>query len=428
MGGKAALIVVIGFAFILGMLTLDMSRFSHRAIGNMAKYNSMTMSHNLALAGANARMAQLYQDTSDLGCMSQTLSAGGLQGTVNVTIASAGMNRLRLRSVSSIPVTMFSSVHDTVEVYFNTQRKNSFTLFAWMTNFEGNVFWISGDTVWGRVHSNGNLHINGSPVFMQKLTTAKNLDPPKVGSGTNKAIFKDGYETGVAEVVFPTDLSELVTAAVSGGRLYAGDVYVTLSPGSGANNDGWAYVRAGNVKTGAIIDSIDLNSGSFNGVLRASGKVNVEGTLDGKLTICSATSVVVQNDLYYERNPRFTPSSDDLLGLVAEQNVIVADNSANNSGCDIFGNIFTRTGSFTAENYSSRPIATLNVLGSIVQDTRGAVGQFAGSTLKNGFSKRYRFDDRLNDPAIRPPYYPGYYVRTFAVANWWESYRIMDFD
>ena len=213
MGGKAALIVVIGFAFILGMLTLDMSRFSNRAVGNMAKYNSMTMSHNLALAGANARMAKLYQDTSDLGSLSQTLSSGGLQGSVDVTIASAGMNRLRLRSVSSIPVTMFSSVHDTVEVYFNTQRKNSFTLFAWMTNFEGNVFWVTGDTVWGKVHSNGNLHINGSPVFMQKLTTAKNLDPPKVGSGTNKAVFKDGFETGIADIPFPNDLSELVTAS-----------------------------------------------------------------------------------------------------------------------------------------------------------------------------------------------------------------------
>jgi cytoskeletal protein CcmA (bactofilin family) len=428
MGGKAALIVVIGFAFILGMLTLDMSRFSNRAVSNMATYNTMTMSHNLALAGANARMAKLYQDTSDFSSMSQTFSSGGLQGSVDVTIASVGMNRLRLRSVSSIPVTMFSSVHDTVEVYFNTHRKNSFTLFAWMTNFEGNVFWITGDTVWGKVHSNGNLHINGSPVFMQKLTTAKNLDPPKVGSGTNKAIFKDGYETGVAEVTFPNDLSELTMASASGGRQYAGDVYVTLSPGTAANNDGWVYVRSGNLKTGAIIDSIDLSDASFNGVLRASGKVNVEGTLDGKLTLCSATNVMVQNDIYYERNPRVVPSSDDLLGLVAEQNVIVADNSANNSGCDIHGNIFTRTGSFLAENYSSRPVATLNVLGSIVQDERGAVGQFAGSTLKNGFSKRYRFDDRLNDPAFRPPYYPGYYVRTFAVANWWESYRIMDFE
>jgi hypothetical protein len=36
MGGKAALIVVIGFSFILGMLTLDMSRFSTRAVSNMA--------------------------------------------------------------------------------------------------------------------------------------------------------------------------------------------------------------------------------------------------------------------------------------------------------------------------------------------------------------------------------------------------------
>jgi hypothetical protein len=133
------------------------------------------------------------------------------------------------------------------------------------------------------------------------------------------------------------------------------------------------------------------------------------------------------NDLYYERNPQTIPSSDDLLGLVANNNVVIANNAANNSGVDIFGNIFARSGSFTAENYNSRPISTLKVLGSIVQNTRGAVGQFSGSSLTNGFSKRYRFDDRLNDPAFRPPYYPGYYVRTLSVANWWESFKIMDF-
>jgi hypothetical protein len=426
-GGKAALIVVIGFAFILGLLTLDMNRFSTLAISNMATYNTMTMSHNLALAGANARLAKFYQDTSDVSNMSQSFTSGGLNGSVNVTMVPVGTEQLRLRSVSNIPVTMFSSVHDTVEVFLNTKRRNSFTLFAWMTNFEGNVFWVTQDTVWGRVHSNGNLHINGSPVFMKKATTAKGFDPPKVGSGTNKAVFKDGYETGVAPIDLPDDISELTLAAAAGGRTYAGNIYVTLNPKTGANNDGKAYIRNGNSITNPIIDSIDLNGGGFNGVLQATGEVRVEGTLDGKLTICSSTNVVIMNDLYYERNPQTIPSSDDLLGLVANNDVIIANNAANNSGVDIFGNIFARTGSFTAENYNSRPVSTLKVLGSIVQNTRGAVGQFSGSSLTNGFSKRYRFDDRLNDPAVRPPYYPGYYVRTLSVANWWESFKIMDF-
>ncbi len=63
--------------------------------------------------------------------------------------------------------------------------------------------------------------------------------------------------------------------------------------------------------------------------------------------------------------------------------------------------IFARSRSFTAENYSSRGLSgTLQVVGSIVQNDRGAVGQFSGSTLLSGFYKRYRYDPRLEDPCI----------------------------
>jgi hypothetical protein len=135
----------------------------------------------------------------------------------------------------------------------------------------------------------------------------------------------------------------------------------------------------------------------------------------------------VHNDILYEKNP-LVGSSDDLLGLVAENNVVIKNNAANNSNCEIQGSIFCRNGSFTAENYNTRPVSgELRVLGSIVQDTRGAIGQFSGSTITSGFSKRYKYDTRLSDPSFRPPFYPGYYVSTYAITNWWESYRVMEF-
>jgi len=427
-GGKAALILVLGVSFILGYISRNINTVATKAVSNMSMYNSMTASHDLALAGANARLAKFYQDTSSLASMSQTFDGTVYTGSFVASMEAISGNRIRLRSVSTYPMGGGASLHDTVEVFFDTNKKNSFTLFAWMTDFEGNVFWVNSDTVWGRVHSNGNLHINGSPVFMQKATTAKGFDPPKVGKGTNRAIFKDGYETGIAPIKFPTDISEILTASVSGGRKYIGDIYVTLSPGTSANNDGKAYIRSGNTATGAIIDSVNLNDGSFNGAILATGKANVEGTLDGKLTLASQTNVVVQNDVLYEKNPQIT-TSDDVLGLVAEQNVIVADNAANRNNCEIHASIFTRTGSFTAQNYNSLPLTgELRVLGSIVQKERGAVGTFSGSTLNHGFSKRYRYDTRLADQTFRPPFYPGYYVSTYAITNWWESYRVMEFE
>jgi hypothetical protein len=138
--------------------------------------------------------------------------------------------------------------------------------------------------------------------------------------------------------------------------------------------------------------------------------------------------VYIHNDVLYERNPR-AGASDDVLGLVANQNVVVKDNAANRINCEIHGSIFARSGSFTAENYSTLPVCgQLTVLGSIVQNTRGAVGTFVSGVLKTGFSKRYRYDDRLAEQSFRPPCYPGYFVSTFAITDWWESYRIMAFE
>jgi len=421
MGGKAGIILVIGFAFILGYMSLNLSTSATSTVQNMARYNQTTVSHNIAVAGANVGLAQLYADTSWRGPITQS-AGGAFPGDYTVKASNFAGDQLLVQSISRYQIPGYKTFRDTVEVYLGRNKKNSFTLYAWMTNFEGNVFWITSDTVWGRVHSNGNLHVNGQPVFMEKVTTAKGFDP-KPGKGGNDAIFKQGYETGVAAIDFPADLSEIVTAAAAGGRSYLlPDVWVTLSPGTAANNDGKAYVRAS--KAGPIIDSISLSDPLFNGVVLGSGNVHVEGTVDGKLTVTSLSQVTVENDVLYEKDPRYT-SSDDVLGLVCENNVVVADNAANNSNCVIQASVFTRTGSFGAEHYNTRPVSgELHLLGSMVQEQRGAVGTFAGSTIKSGFSKRYRYDTRLSDPNFRPPFYPGFYSKTLAIKNWWESYRI----
>lgn len=421
MVGKASLIIVVGFGFILGYISLNLNRLATNAVGNMSSYVDATASHNIAVTGANVGLAKFYGDTTWFGTMTQTLNPPH-KGSFTVGVTDLGGDVVRLRSVSTyvLPAPVNETLRDTVEVYFNKRRRNSFSMFAWMTQFEGNVFWITGDTVWGRMHSNGMLHVNGSPVFYQKVTTAKSFDP-KPGVGLNKAIFKKGYETGVASINFPDDLSELISASASGGKKYNTDIWLTFNPGTGANGDGIALVRTS--PSGPIIDTIYLNSSSFNGVIYTTGRARVKGVVDGRVTV-AAPNVYIDDDIQYERNPQ-TTTSDDILGLVAAQNVYVTDNPANNNNCVINACIFTRSGSFTAENYNTRPVSgELQILGSIVQNTRGPVGTFSGSTIKSGFSKRYRYDDRLSDPNFRPPFYPGFYVKTYAITNWWESYRV----
>ncbi len=422
MVGKASLIIVIGFSFIFGYVALNLNRMATNAVGNMSSYYEATASHNLALTGANVGLAKFYGDTTWFGTMTQNLS-NPFNGSFTVGVSDLGGDVVRLRSVSEyvVPPPVNETLRDTVEVYFSKRRRNSFSMFAWMTQFEGNVFWITGDTVWGRLHSNGMLHVNGRPVFYEKVTTAKSFDP-KPGVGVNRAIFKKGYETGVASIDFPNDLSELISASASGGKRYNTDVWLTFNQGTSANGDGIALVRTS--ASGPVIDTIYLNSPTFNGAIYTNGRARVKGVVDGKVTV-GATNVYIDDDIKYEQNPRTIPTSDDLLGLVADQNVYVTNNAANNNHCEIDACIFARGNSFTAENYSSRPVSgELRILGSIVQNRRGPVGTFSGSGIISGFSKRYRYDDRLADPSFRPPFYPGFYVKTYAITNWWESFRV----
>ncbi len=447
MTGRASLILILGFSLLMGYALQNLNTAGTLAAGNASTYNQMTASHNIALAGANVGLAKLYRDTTwgsaSTASMTQTFTGTPFAGSFTVSAFKAGAWKT-LRSISTYPAGG-ETYNDTIEVSLSNNIVNTFTLFAWMTNLENGVFWITGDSVWGRVHSNDNLTVSGSPVFLQKVTTAKTFIPAlgktqSIGGKnyTNKAIFINPPkpETGVPRIDLPTDLTDLATAAASAnGKKYTGDIWVTLDgKSSTTSGDGMAYIRQ--TKTGPIKDSIRLSDANFNGVLMATGVVNVSGTLDGNLTIASystptatGNNVVIQGDILYEKNPLTYPASDDRLGLIANNNVIVADNVPAGGDREIDASIFARLGSFTAENYATRPIQDeLRVLGSIVQNSRGAVGTFNGaSTLQSGFYKRYRYDDRLADPAFRPPYYPGWISKTYAILNWWESYRVMKY-
>ncbi len=442
MVGKAGLIAVIGFSVILGYTSMNMARMAKNSVGVMASYADATISHNLATTGINIGLARFYIDTTWYPKdTTQTHNGPNIYGSFRIKTAPvtiSGVSYIKLSSISTYtsPTTpVAETLHDTIEVLFDRNRQQTFSIFAWMTNSENGVNWTTADTVWGLVHSNGTIYVNGKPVFMEKLTTSASFNK-NPGTSPNFAIFKKSYEKGVAKKDLPTDLSELNTAAGAlvppWGKKYTTDIWVTLLPGTGSNNDGKAVVRNSSFTTGTTNDTISLSNPLFNGVIGGTGDVHVKGTVDGKLTISALTKdIIVEDEVRYETNPQVTPSSDDLLGLVADKYVRVADNAANRGGVAIDGCVFARANGFTADNYNNTsPVhatplfGELRVLGSIVQNTRGAVGTISGSTLATGFSKRYRYDDRLANPAFRPPFFPGYFTKTYAIANWWESFRV----
>ena len=107
-----------------------------------------------------------------------------------------------------------------------------------------------------------------------------------------------------------------------------------------------------------------------------------------------------------------------MLGICSENNVIIANNAANNSNISVHASIFSRTGGFTAEDYNTRPVSgTIHLVGGIQQYQRGPVGQFlSGSVIIHGFQKNYRYDERLMYE--EPPFYPR--TRNLEILSWYE--------
>ena len=131
----------------------------------------------------------------------------------------------------------------------------------------------------------------------------------------------------------------------------------------------------------------------------------------------SKGTIYIDDDIVYSKDPRIYPNSSDLLGIVSKNNIVITDNIANHNDINIQASIYSESGGFGAENYSSRPPSgDINLLGGIIQNTRQAVGTFNGGGIQSGFNKRYKYDERLL--IASPPAFPG--TGSYEIVSWLE--------
>ena len=158
------------------------------------------------------------------------------------------------------------------------------------------------------------------------------------------------------------------------------------------------------------------------------GDAFVQGTLDGRLTIAAENNVVVVEDTRYAYRVDSTRAQDDILGLIATNDVQVY-HPVSKSGTSTYTNLAnTQTAnlkldaailsvqhSFRVQNYQyGASLGTLYVFGAIAQKYRGIVGQ-NGST---GFLKAYVYDKRLQWDS--PPKFLNPIQSAFSPTQWSE--------
>ena len=406
MAGKAALFLVVGFSLIFLTIGKNFGGLSTSAVDNLTDYYTETVAHDIAVTGANMAANKIFFDpTWTAGYNNVNYQNGTLNVTVNVL--DAFKNIRQITSTGN-----FNGATSTASV---TLQPSKFSKFAYYSISEGGtIWWIASDTVWGPFHTQDYLRANGKPVFWGKATTKKSLIK---ANSSSTPYFYGGFEKGV-DLPLPLDgLTPMENVANAGGLKITGKdtVYITFAV------DSIKIKYAFNGPTTTYLTS----SSSPNGVIFAKDAViRLQGKVKGQYSVvASGTSpkgkIFLDDDIVYNTDPRVDPTSEDMLGIIAKNEIFITDNAANNNNnsINIHGSIYSESAGFGAQNYDTRSVSgNINLLGGIIQNTRKAVGTFSGSTIDHGFAKRYRYDDRLMFSS--PPAYPG--TGSFEIVSWLE--------
>jgi hypothetical protein len=434
MVGKASLLVVLGFSLIFLVFGQKFNSLSNQSIDNMTDYYAQTVSHDCAVAGANMAANKVFLDpTWNTGFSNQSFNGGKFNTTVQ--LVDAFKNRIQITSVGA-----YAGVSHTVKVLL---QPSSFSKFAYYSVSEGGtIWWTGGDTVWGPFHTQDYLRAHQHPVFVGKATTKQGL-VYYTNQKSDAPVFDGGYESGVNLPLSSAGLSPIKSDAKATGWDIPKSTITTTTYDTTYYTSGKSKGKIKNISSSTTTstdtayitfkkDSIQIKMGynlpsttyltstkTTDGVIYVEGMdVRLQGTVKGMYTIASEGNVWLDGDIVYNTDPLKNSNSKDLLGIVAQNDVWITDNKANSKDINIDAAIYTQTGSFGAQNYSARGVdGNINLVGGITQNTRGAVGTFSGSNITSGFSKRYKYDNRLL--VSSPPLFPG--TGSFEVVSWLEE-------
>lgn len=392
MGGKAALLVVFGLTFLFSSYQLKTGSVSTRAAENLFGYYAKKIAHQTSVSGLNIAATRLYEDPTWRGPMNHVAFKGG---EFNIGFVSMG-DTLMVASEG-----FHDGVRDTVMAFFSLD--NPYTKYTFFTFQENGVSWAPRDSVWGPIHTNSVLnHQNDeSIVFFGKVTAGKGISSPPKNAKTQ---FLGGYEVGVY-VPQVTNMNDLLNAATVGGFLSPNPLDTLKIE---FNNDGTLDVYVNSVK---VHDDITFPALAPNGAIYAAGPLKVFGpgpvnTQAGGVSIGSGNIIYLGNPFVYTDDPVSNPSSDDLLALIANDDIVF--NNQIISDWEMQCVLMSINGSLTATNMTKN--GDFNYLGSVYQNVRG------NAKLFQSFEKNYHHDIRLNN--MTPPFYPG--SNNLQLIAWWE--------
>ena len=287
--------------------------------------------------------------------------------------------------------------------------QQNFSRYAYFSDMEKNpagttIWFVTKDEFFGPLHTNDQMHIYGDPKFHEEASScASSIDYYNGGPPSDNPEFIGGLTLNASNIPLPANTSMILNAANEAGGLKftAATVYIKFVVDAGGNRSISYQINNGAWVTGQAYPA--------NGVIYVQGTAQVEGKVKGQVTIGCNGDIRIMDNIVYNTDPRIDPTSTDLLGLVAEQNVIMWNSAANLDVADetVMAAVMALNTSWTAKDYElGTPRGKLIVYGGIIQKKRGAVGTFNAGTgaIVTGYEKNYSYDSRLMDNP--PPAFP----------------------
>lgn len=410
MGGKGALIFILGFSSIMFMVGINMNRISNSAVDNSSIFYESQVAAQIARSGINFATSNLSRDHDWDGGNSPF----SYNGTDNLEISVRDSNDIKIITAIGSHQGQSKMVEVKVEIA-------SFSEFAYFSNMEAppglKIWWGGMDSVWGPFHTNDVFRVWRHPYFDGRVSHGGPIE--YYSNAASDAPIINGTYSPNTTIPMPTDgVTRLADAAASAGYTFNGNSTVFME----FAEDSIRYkFNSGDPYT-TVLGS-DL---APNGIIYVNdGNLRIQGTVKGNWSIGSNKSVYLDDDIVYSDVPNFQDENDpsqDLLGIVAKNKVLITDNSANHSDINIHAAIYCEDGGFEAENYKTRPLSgDINLVGGITQNIRsgvatGSIDKYGKINLKTGFNKNYKYDSRLQK--LVPPYFPS--TNIFKVLSWLE--------
>ncbi|MBK8944849.1 MAG: hypothetical protein IPM32_06190 [Ignavibacteriae bacterium] len=409
MGGKAALLLVLGFSSILLIIGLNFNSVSGSAADNSGKYFEQVLAKEIARTGINLAASNIAKNPG----WTPDGNPYSFNGEDNLVISVNDTGDIKTISAFG----EYKGVTKFIEVKV---RAASFSEFAYFSDEEAppgkEIWWTKKDSVWGPFHTNDVLRVAKHPYFNGPSTSHGGSLIYQSDAAADEPVIVGDYNPGLT-ISLPTDgVSGLSSkAAETGGYTFSGQAEVFLEFAGDSIKykfnaaDAYTTVLGSNLAPSGIIY---VNNGNLR----------LKGTVKGKWSVGTNQSVYLDDDIVYSDIPDYTDKNDpsnDILGILSKDNVYITNNADNATDINIHASIYVENGGFMAEDYESRPVSGyINLIGGVTQKTRQGVGTFNTNSgnPESGFAKNYRYDNRLQ--RMVPPYFPS--TNTFRILSWLE--------